>query len=246
MGRRARAGVVTGLVAAAAASCALMPVRREHLVRMVFEAAPERHYFVDEGDSAAVCRTDELVVTVRYLTKQMLNAEYAQYRQGRVNLNPFTYGTQMDNSLGYVPDRFTVFELDVNNIALPKVDVDPRQAILETDQGARLRPWAAKKGEARDTFEEYYRALQGAGGNDQDWFRQRLSIAERALHNGERPVFKGERNRGKLVFEVLPEDVRWVRLVLPEVAVRFDADGLPVEEVELEFVFGVEVVVRPQ
>ena len=73
-----------------------------------------------------------------------------------------------------------------------------------------------------------------------------LSIAERALHNGERPVFKGERNRGKLVFEVLPEDVRWVRLVLPEVAVRFDADGLPVEEVELEFVFGVEVVVRPQ
>ncbi|MFA6111584.1 MAG: hypothetical protein WDA75_22725 [Candidatus Latescibacterota bacterium] len=183
--------------------------------------------------------TDALVVTVRYLSRQMLDEEYAQYKTGRLNLNPFTYGTRIDNDKGYVPDRFTVFELEVNNIALPKVGLDPRKATLVTDRGARLGSWAVKRGEATNTFEEYYRTRRGAGGNDQDWYRQRISIAERSLYNGDRSVFKGERNRGKLVFELLPEDVRWVQLELRDVVLRFDADGLPMEVRDLAFRFDV-------
>ena len=139
-----------------------------------------------------------------------------------------------------MPDRFTVFEVEVNNIGLPKVSLDPRKATLVAGRGVTLRSWAVReRGSSQNTFEEYYRARRGAGGNDQDWYRQRIAIAERSLYNGERPVFKGERNRGKLVFQVLPEDVRKVRLELTEFVMAFDADGLPVETRDLRFEFAV-------
>ena len=110
------------------AGCGLLPVPRSHLVRFAFVPGESGAYAIDAADSAAVFRTEGLVVKVAYRSKQALNREYPDAREGRVNLNPFTYGTQMDNDLGYAPDRFTVFEVDFNNIGRPRVQFAAQDA----------------------------------------------------------------------------------------------------------------------
>ena len=145
---------------------------------------------------------------------------------------------------GYVPDRFTVFELEINNLSLPRVEFAPGKAVLVTDRGDRLRAWGIKKGEAVETFEEYYRAQRGAGGNEEEWYRQRLALVERGVYQ-KTPLFKGQRQRGKVVFAPLASQVQQVRLQLPEVVVGFDATGTPTQKLALEFPFTVKVSLQP-
>ena len=227
-----------------AAGCGLLPVPKSHLVRFAFVPGERAAYSLDAADSAAVYRTEGLVVKVSYRSKQALNLEYPDAREGRVNLNPFTYGPRMDNDLGYAPDRFTVFEVDFNNIGRPRVRFAAQDAELVTDRGDRLRPWGTQKGEAVHTFEEYYRARRGPGGNDQQWYRQRLAIVEKSLYRGDGPLFKGQRQRGKLVFGLLHPEVASVRLHLREVVLAFDEHGLPTERIDLEFPFEISVEVE--
>lgn len=226
------------------AGCSLLPVRRQHVVSLSFVPDHREEYAVDAVDSAAVFRMDGLVVEARYLSRQRLDAEYAKESSGRVNLNPFTYGTRIDNDLGYAPDRFTVFEIEVNNVGRPKVAFDPGQAVLETDRGDRLRPWGIRKGEAAQTFEEYYRAQRNSGGNDQEWYRQRMAIVERDLCRAGPLLFKGQRQQCKLIFDLLHEEVRQVRLQLGGLVIGFDANGLPAGKVEVEFPFAIDIRVE--
>ena len=224
--------------------CSLLPVRQNHIVRLSFIPDPLAAYSMDPVDSAAVFRREDLVVKVRHLSKQVLNAEYAEESAGRINLNPFTYGAQIDPDLGYVPDRFTVFEVEVNNIALPQVQFDPQKAVLVTDRGDRLFSWGSEKGDAAETFEEYYRARRRAGGNDQDWYRRRMAIVERALLRAA-PLFKGQRQQGKVVFRALSENVKQLRLQLRDFITGFDANGLPAKREDLEFRFTVHIRAEP-
>ena len=227
-----------------AAGCGLLPVPRSHVVRFAFAPGESGAYALDAADSTAVFRTEGLVIKVAYRSKQALNREYPDAREGRVNLNPFTYGTRMDNDLGYAPDRFTVFELDLNNIGRPRVQFAAQDAELVTDRGGRLRPWGTQKGEAVHTFEEYYRARRGPGGNDQQWYRERMAIVEKSLYRGDGPLFKGQRQRGKLVFSLLHPEVASVRLHLRDVVIAFDEHGLPTERIDLEFPFEISVKVE--
>ena len=226
-------------------NCGLLPVSKNHLVQFSYLSGDGESYSLDPVDSAAVFRTEGLVIKVSYRSKQELQAEYPDAHEGRVNLNPFTFGTKMNNDLGYVPDRFTVFELDVNNIGRPLVQLQVENAELITDRGDRLRPWGIQKGEGTDTFEEYYRARRGPGGNDQQWYRERMAIVERSLYRGESPLFKGQRKGGKLVFTLVDEQVRSVRLRLDDVAIDFDEHGLPTKKIDLEFRFQISVDVEP-
>lgn len=237
--RRDWVGLLTtmAVLAVMAQGCSLMPVRRDRLVVMTLQSdlVPGPGYEGDPQDSAAAFRTEGLVVRLRYQSRQALNAEFAKESSGPVNLNPFTYGIRIDSDLGYIPDRFTVFDLEIINTGLAKVGFDPRQAKLTTDRGHRLAPWGSRKGSAARTFEEYYRAQRGAGGNEQEWFRQRLALAERSLWPQPTSLFRGQRHRAKLVFDVLDERVRQVSLRLDEVVVGYSAAGLPVVKLDLEF-----------
>ena len=58
------------------------------------------------------------------------------------------------------------------------------------------------------------------------------------------PLFKGQRQRGKLVFGLLHPEVASVRLHLRDVAIAFDEHGLPTERVDLEFPFDISVEVE--
>jgi hypothetical protein len=231
-------GVAVGLLA----TCAALPVRREHLVRLSFEPPDQTDYAVAELDSAAVYRRDGLTVTVRHLTKQALNAEYPEESAARINVNPFTYGTRIDNDLGYAPDRFTVFEIDINNIGLAKVAFQPLLTRMHTGRGDRLEPWVARKADGADSFEQYYRARRGVGGNDQDWFRTRMGIVTRELCCETVPIFKGQRHTCKLVFDTLHPGVYQLLLELRNFVMSYRADGLPGDVVDLSFPFAVQIL----
>jgi hypothetical protein len=234
--------LIVGAVLAVAAGCGLWPVRQDRLISMAF--LPDSSGQYQAADSAAVYRQEGLVVKVRYLSTQALNAEYPEPSAARVNLNPFTFGTRMDNDLGYVPDRFTVFEVEIDNLSLPKVEFDPGEAALLTDRGDHLASWGINKGEAAETFEEYYRARRGAGGNEEDWYRQRMAIVERAVCR-RNPLFKGQKQRSKVVFGPLAPQVRQVELELQEFVTGFDAHDSPIKKIDLEFPFVVQVSVQP-
>ena len=233
------------LAVACGLGCGLLPVPKKHLVQFSYLRGEGEGYALDPVDSAAVFRTEGLVIKVSYRSKQELQAEYPDSHEGRVNLNPFTFGTKMNNDLGYVPDRFTVFELDLNNIGRPLVQFGAKDAELITDRGDHLRPWGIQKGDAVDTFEEYYRARRGPGGNDQQWYRERLAIVEKSLYRGEAPLFKGQRKGGKLVFSLVHNEVQWASLHLRDVVIAFDENGLPSETIDLEFRFQISVTVDP-
>jgi len=222
--------------------CGLWPVRQDRLVSMTFVPDTSGQYVAE--DTAAVYRQPGLAVKVRYLATQALNAEYPEQSAGRVDLNPFTFGTRIDNNLGYVPDRFTVFQVEVDNLGLPRVELDPRQARLITDRGDRLEPWGIHKGDATQTFEIYYRSRRGAGGNEEEWYRQRMAIVERAVST-RNPLFKGQNQRGKVVFDPLAPEVRQVRLQLREFVTAFDAHDTPIKKIDLEFPFTVNNSIRP-
>jgi len=202
-------------------------------------------YGVDPEDSTFVFRKEGLIVKVRYLPDGALNREYAKQTFREPNLNPYTYGTWRDVDLGYTPMRFTVFQVTVRNIGYGKVLLDPAKALLHTDRGDRLEYWDVTKRDAPNNFEEYYRALAGPSGNDQYWYQERIGIVRSSLYHREKPVFKGQRYSGKLVFAPLHREVKEVTLILRGVVLRFDRFGRPAETVDLRFRLHVIQEIQP-
>ena len=56
--------------------------------------------------------------------------------QGEYSINPYTFGDYVDPTVGYVRNRFTVFEIEVHNRAFAKVELNPLKAVLLTDRAA--------------------------------------------------------------------------------------------------------------
>jgi hypothetical protein len=201
--------------------------------------------YTANADGSLVFNQGGLQVTARPLSDAELNRRYpdVSYRD-RFSANPFTYGNWRDPQLGYTPNRFTAFEIEVFNPVLPKVELFPDRVQLRTDRGDEFAYYAINREESENSFEEYYTLIRGPGGNEQYRFDQRMGIVREELYRPDHQVFKGGDYKGYLVFETLDEGVQNVNLVIRGFATQFDEANHPRQALDLVFHFDRKVEKR--
>lgn len=224
----------------------ILPAVYEYKVDLAPGATVGEHpaYTANE-DGSITFDKDGLRVTVSYLRDGELNELYSDVSfQERFSANPFTYGNWRDPDLGYTPSRFTVFEVEVFNPVLPKVELFPDQVQLLTDRGEDLPYYGINREESAFSFEDYYTLIRGPGGNEQYRFDQRMSIVREELYREEHQVFKGGDYSGYIAFSALDEEVVNVELRVKGFALQFDEANHPTETVDLVFAFDRKVKKR--
>ncbi|NOZ56370.1 MAG: hypothetical protein GXO73_06190, partial [Calditrichaeota bacterium] len=73
-------------------------------------------------DSSGTWRwsSPNFLLAVRHVDDETLNKRFPEVSfRGSKSANPFTYGNWVDPELGYVPPRFTVFEVAMFTTVLP-------------------------------------------------------------------------------------------------------------------------------
>ena len=177
-------------------------------------------------------------IDVQYMTDSALNEMFPEESKGgQFSSNPYTYGDWVDPDFGYVPNRFTVFNVSVYNHTFSKMRLDPLKAILLTDRGDRMESYTVSPTADRKSLESYYRKNLGISGNEHFRFLTRIGIARWSTYGEDEVIFKGENYAGFIVFDPLHAEVLNVRLILKELAYRFDASGKPIETIDLSFDF---------
>jgi TonB family protein len=172
------------------------------------------------------------------MTDRELNGLFPEESgQGKYSINPYTYGDYVFPDLGYVPNRFTVFQVTINNYTYAKVELNPLEAVLRTDRGEVYHTYGISSGSAEQNFESYYRALRGPSGNEYYRFDMRMGIVRSNNYGINEQVFKGENYSGFIVFDPLDDGVRSVALTLRRFVLKFDAFDRPIEETDLVFGF---------
>lgn len=222
----------------------LLPPVYDYKASLVPGVAEDPGYTADE-DGAITFNQGGLRVTARPLSDTELNRRYPDisYRD-RFSANPFTYGNWRDPQLGYTPNRFTVFEVEVFNPVLPKVELFPAKVVLRTNRGEEFTYYSINREEAENSFEEYYTLVRGPGGNEQYRFDQRMGIVREELYRPDHQVFKGGDYKGYLVFEALKGEVKNVELRLYGFATQFDEANHPHQTIDLVFHFDRKVEKR--
>jgi len=209
------------------------------------DKAAEAPAYIANEDGSITFDQEGLRVTVRYLGDAELNRRYPDVSyQERFSANPFTYGNWRDPQLGYTPDRFTVFEVEIFNPVLPKVELFPAKTALRTNLGEEFTYYAINREESDNSFEDYFTFIRGPGGNEQYRFDQRMSIVREELFRPDHQVFKGGDYSGYLVFQALDEEVESVELRIEDFALKFDEANHPSQTTDLVFHFDHEVEKR--
>ena len=218
------------------AACLSVP-RVEYLsVLEPKESEWEEYSIGDEG--VASYHLEGSRIDAQYVTDSVLNGMFPDDSTGgRYSTNPYTYGDWMDPNLGYVPNRFTVFNVSVYNYTYSKMQLDPLKVILLTDRGDYLQSYTIAPVADRKSLEGYYRGLRGISGNEHYRFSKRIGIVRGTLYGEDEVIFKGENYSGFIVFEPLHPKVDNVRLILKEFAHKFDASGNPIETADIAFDF---------
>jgi len=177
-------------------------------------------------------------IEVETMTDEALNALFPE-ESGKEELstNPYTYGNWVDPAYGYTPDRFTTFRVTVYNYTFAKVLLNPLECAVYTDHGDELHAYGIEATSPYGSFEQYYKRLRGQSGNEYYRYDQRIGILRSHNYGNNELIFKGEHYGGFIVFDPLPENVKRATLVLREVALRFDAFGRPLEQIDVPFVF---------
>ena len=189
-------------------------------------------------DSSITFDREGLRVTIRALGDKELNQLYPDVSsQDRFSANPFTYGNWRDPKLGYTPNRFTVFEVTVFNPVEPKVEMPPEEARLRTDLGEEFIFYSVNREESRNSFEDYFTYVRGAGGNEQYRFDQRMGIVRERLYRPDHQIFRGQDYSGYLVFGPLTERVESVELHLRKFALEFDEANNTSRSIDIVFHF---------
>ncbi len=230
-----------------AAGCIRFPPDLRYALRVVPQEVllEDGRYYFDAEDSTTVFEQEGFRLKLRYLSDQALNREYARFTFREPNLNPFTYGEDRDLDRGYAPPRFTVFELTVVNQTYPKVMVDPAKMVLRTDRGGEYRYWGVLKRDADHSFEGYYMARRGKGGNEDYYYQERMGLVREALFRRHTFVFKGDDYTGKVVFAPLHAEVRAIIVEVEDMVLRVDAFDRPKEVTSASFAFAVAHEVAP-
>ncbi|MBI2503155.1 MAG: hypothetical protein HYW07_07955 [Candidatus Latescibacteria bacterium] len=193
-------------------------------------------YQVDPVDQAAVFAKEGLRLKVRHLSDADLDSQYPE------TSNPFTYRGQVDPQLGYVPPRFTVFQVTLNNPTFDKVLLQPERAALKTDRGMIMHPYqltrAGAHGDPRN-FETYWLSRGVQSGNIQKLYLERMGVLRGAVYHRDSFVFKGNSYTGKLVFDPLPQNTERVALRFEGFVLEFGIYNIPQQQIDLEFAFAV-------
>ena len=229
--------------ALAAAGCIIFPPKIHYNSFMVpAEGGQAGELYRTEGDGSISYVMEGLRLNVRFLTDAELNAQLPEDSfKGKYSTNPYTYGDHVDGDVGYTPDRFTTFRVSVFNQTFAKVQLNPIEAVLLTDQGDELNSYGIPSTSPYNSFERYYRGLRGQSGNEFYRFEVRMGHVRSLNYAESQPIFKGENYSGLIAFDALDRDVRRVRLVLQEFTLKFDEFGVPLETIDCRFDFGREI-----
>ncbi len=197
----------------------------------------EEGYTIEEPGTV-VYQRQGMKVTVQFVSDEELNAAFPQHSdKGEASTNPYTYGNWVDSDLGYTPNRFTVFKVTVHNYTLPKINLNPSQALLLSDRGDQFHAYV---GEAKEigslSFEDYYRERMGSSGVEQARYDERMGLVRQTLYVDGK-VFKGDMKEGFLAFDPLNPKVKKVQLILKDFVLRYDANDWPTELIDLTFPF---------
>ena len=211
---RTRAVSYVALTVLLAAGCAGTRRPQVHLLsKLRPDPGSKPEACVVDSSGAWLCTFPEFVVRVRHVDDEVLNKAFPEvsYR-GSGSANPFTYGNWVDPELGYVPPRFTVFKVDVENRGTGRVRAAVGEAYLRTDRGDSLASLGVT--ELADRYSV-------------DWPGQEKlvstarNLAEKSLLS-EAWIARGQRGSGYVVFTYLDPAVYRVQLHLP-VVVEGDA-----------------------
>ena len=231
---------VLALLAASVGTSAgslIFPPKIRYNSFLVPKAGLEAPYSTKE-DGTVSYAMEGLRIDVKCMTDSELNAFFPEESsKGKYSINPYTYGDYEDPSLGYTPNRFTVFRVSVHNYALAKVQLPPLKAILLTDRGLLLHSYGISADSPYESFERYYRARRGQSGNESYRFDMRMGIVRSHNYGEDEKIFKGENYSGFVVFDPLAPEAKQVRLVLKEFALKFGAFDKPIETLDVKFDF---------
>ena len=187
-------------------------------------------------DGAIVYAKDRLEVSLQVLNDGFLNRQFAaDSRKGAESTNPYTYGNWKPWGQNWTPARFTVVLLKVKNYEYPKVFIDPTALVITTANNRVYN--ALDSGLLEDHFSPYLRAYAG---NQRQQFEATTDLLKRTVYPPDM-VFSGQESTGYIIFPVLHRDVSDFTVSVPDMAVRFDYKGDPVETLDLAFKFQREI-----
>ena len=185
-----------------------------------------------------------LEISLRPMTDEELNRQFSTYsNEGPDSRNPYTFGNSTYFRTGDTPQRFTVFRMYVSNYEYPKVYLDPKKVYITTSNG---RKYYALR---HEQLIVYYRRYIGSGdggnapgmpGNSLEVLKERDGILRSTMFPDEE-VFSAQENEGFLVFKPLAPDVEELTVHIPDVVVRFDYKGDPIEDVDVQMHFEREI-----
>jgi len=234
-------GMILG-IAVCVIGC-LSPIRSIYRLQLD-PTPPAQGYRIDPVDNSIVFSKEGLQVKVRYLSDDMLNAEISGPE------NPFTYRNQVDPKLGYVPVRFTAFQVTVLNPTFDKVELYPEKVELIADRGQVLHSYAISRPDALGdprNFETYFLARGVQSGNEQKLYLEQMGVVRGVVYHRDSPIFKGRSYTGKIVFDPLPKNTQEVRLRIRDFVLEFGIYDIPKTLLTLEFPFSVEQgIVEPE
>ncbi len=220
----------------------LTPIHTMHRVELAPLSAAEG-YRVDQVDGSVVYIKEGLRLKVRHVKSEELDREIPGEE------NPFIY-RELDYDLAYVPQRFTVFQLSVNNPTYDKVLVQPERSFLVTDRGKLMRPYQLTRADALGdpkNFETYWLSRGVQSGNAQKLFLERMGVLRGSVYHRDSFVFKGDSYTGKLAFDPLPLGTREVTLHVDRFVLEFGIYDIPKTQLDMEFRFSVRSdVVEPE
>lgn len=187
-------------------------------------------------DGAIVYAKDRLEVSLQVLDDGFLNRQFAaDSRKGAESTNPYTYANWKPWGQNWTPARFTVVLLKVKNYEYPKVFIDPTALVITTSNNRVYN--ALDSGLLEDHFSPYLRAYAG---NQRQQFEATTDLLKRTVYPPDM-VFSGQESTGYIIFPVLHRDVSDFTVSVPDMAVRFDYKGDPVETLDLAFKFQREI-----
>jgi hypothetical protein len=206
-------------------------------VRASLVPTQDERYTIEE-DGFVAYDLGGLKISVKAMDDEGLNKLFPEISYKKeASTNPYTYGDLRDPELGYTPNRFTVFIVKVNNRTFPKVNLDPRKALLTSNRGDQLESYGRDaKDEAAHNFEDYYLRIRGASGVDKARFEERMGIVRQTLFT-DGQIFKGDSKEGMLVFDPLHPAVKTLELTLVDFVLEYDANNWPSKTQDFVFKF---------
>jgi len=191
-------------------------------------------------DGTVAYKQARFEISLRPMTDEELNRQFSAYSsEGADSRNPYTFGNSTYFRTGETPQRFTVFRAFVSNYEYPKVYLDPTQVYITTSNGRKYYALT------REQISIYYRRYvqggtggnaPGVSGNAHSVWKERDGIMRRSMYVNEQ-VFSAQESEGFLVFEPLAPDVDELTVHIPDVIVRYDYKGDPLERVDVEMSF---------